>query len=66
MTTQEVKFDASGTTCGQCSFLVLGEGDAGECYRYPPKVEGDDDGYWLVRPIVTTGDRGCGEFRGAN
>jgi hypothetical protein len=58
----------TGPTCGQCRFWVSGGEEVGDCYRFPPRVEFDDDEgfYTLIRPPATRDERACGEFRGAN
>lgn len=56
----------TGPTCGQCKHWVAGEDGDGLCHRYPPKMQIDEEGYFLYRPIVDVAEKACGEFRGAN
>lgn len=56
----------TGPTCGQCKHWVSGDDGDGECYRNPPGVHLDEEGYFLFRPILDGKEKACGEFRGAN
>ncbi len=60
------KIEADVKVCSNCEFFNdLGEQNVGECFRFPPIPQLDDEqgGIQSIRPIIFTDERVCGEFK---
>lgn len=61
------KQESIGPTCKDCAFWIPdpdSNGQAGECFRYPPSVLFDtEEGLFSMRPFTEGSDKACGEFR---
>ena len=53
--------DTNDTHCGQCRFFVQHSEEGGDCRRFPPTLQTDDEGTVSAFP-GTSIDWWCGDF----